>query len=463
MQTLFITLRLLAIITLSATAQVTANVHTMLSTIAMPDRPLTITTWNLEHMMSEVVFDKWVKACKPFAWDDAAARREGKPLNLTYCDAHSGRDWPCGDRQEALTLRTTAAFDKKVGALRARAIELNSDIYAFQEVSDAEAIARILPPDKYEILYIPDDVAINVGFAIRKELAPAASIRQVKALSVCERRDRTNPVDPSSCIGGSYRTRPGLELSLKAGNLTISLLNVHLKSSCRSHPVSNPPLDKLNARACQSQDFDQAEATAQYRNSVRRGCSLMRDQVPAIEAWVETQANAGNAFMILGDFNRDFGRELRTRIPARLDGADAKAPILPATRIGSLLKEISDDDPPGAYLYQARQKFEGRNRYCHAENGERYRVRTCHHHVDHFLIGKYWAEAVSNNPASLTSTGRDYGDKGYCAVNARPSDHCPLTLKIAVPGPYTDEDSDVVETQTQPITPSDSISDGNSL
>ena len=453
MQILFISLRLLAIISLLDTVQVTADVDNRPFLVAMLDRPLKITTWNLEHMMSEAVFEKWTKACKPYDWDDRAARRAGKPVNLTYCDAHSGRDWPCADRQEALALRTSDAFEKKVEALRTRAIELDSDIYAFQEVSDAEAIARILPPDQYEILFIPDNIAINVGFAVRKELAPATSVRQVRELSVCGLHERTNPAEPSSCIDGASRTRPGLELSLNTGNQTVSLLNVHLKSSCRSHPVSNPPLDKLNARACQSEGFDQAKATAQYRNSVRRGCSHMRDQVPAIEAWVESQANAGNAFMILGDFNRDFERELRTRMPARLDGADAIAPIFPGSKIGSLLKEISDNNPDGAYLYLVRQKLKGRDRNCLAADGQSYKVRTCYRNLDHFLIGKYWAEAVSENPGGLTSFGRDYGDKGYCEANARPSDHCPFTLEIALPKAVsTNANKDVVDVTAQPAT-----------
>lgn len=399
----------------------------------VPDRPLRITTWNLEHMMSEAVFDRWAQACAPHDWDEDAARAAGKPVTLTYCNAHSGLDWPCGDRREALPLRTPEAFEKKVAALRARAAELNADIYAFQEVSDAEAIARLLPPDAYEIFFEPFDVAMNVGFAVRKELAPGVRVRQMEALAICALEDRTDPADPASCIPGSYRTRPGLELTLTAGDRTLALLDVHLKSSCRGHPVSDPPLATLNARACEAADFDRAQATAEYRESVRKGCALLRDQVPVVEAWVEAQARAGHAFMVLGDFNRDFGRELRNRMPARLDGTDPKAEILPGNEIGSILKEISDNEPDGTFLYLVRQTIDGRDRQCRSADGETYRVQSCHRGIDHFLIGKHWAEAVSDNPRGIRSQGQDYGDQGYCAENARPSDHCPVTLKIAFP------------------------------
>ncbi len=404
-----------------------------ISPIAIPERPLRITTWNLEHMMSEAVFADWVAACAPHDWDDEAARAEGKPPTLTYCNAHSGMDWPCADRREALALRTPEAFDEKVEALRARATELDADIYAFQEVSDAAAVARILPPDTYEIFFAPAEIAMNVAFAVKRELAPAVAVEPLEALSVCAVSDRLDPADPARCIEGSYRTRPGLVLNLSAGEQTLSLLNVHLKSSCRGHPVSAPQLERLSASACRAPDFDQDAANATYRASVANGCGLLRDQVPAVEGWIEAQARAGRDFMVLGDFNRDFIRELREGMPARLDGTAARDPILPGTAIGSILKEWSDNVPEGTYLYLVRQDIDGRDRTCRAEDGGTYRVRTCHKGIDHFLIGKQWAEAVSEDPRSLRASGRDYGDAGYCAEHARPSDHCPVTLEIPLP------------------------------
>lgn len=242
-----------------------------------------------------------------------------------------------------------------------------------------------------------------------------------------------DPADPASCIENSYRTRPGLELTLNTGDRTLALLNVHLKSSCRNYPVDEPPFDTLTARACNSPDFDQVEATAEYRASVARGCVLLRDQVPVIEDWVEAQAKAGNDFMVLGDFNRNFVGELQRGMPARLDGTDARDPILPGTEIGSMLKEVSDNRPDGTFLYLARQNIDGHDRTCHTPDGQTYKVRTCHEGIDHFLIGERWAEAVTAEPKRLTSTGQDYGDDAYCAAHARPSDHCPVTLEIAAP------------------------------
>jgi endonuclease/exonuclease/phosphatase family metal-dependent hydrolase len=401
-------------------------------TVVFPDRPLRITTWNLQHMMSEPVFAQWAAACAPHGWDDEAARAAGKPVTLTYCNAHNGLNWPCGDRQESLPLDTAAAFERKAAALRARAAALAADIYAFQEVSDPGAVARILPPD-YALFFVPAPVAMNVAFAVRQELAGAVQVRPLMALSVCDLPDRADPADPASCLEGVYRTRPGLELTLSTPSGTVALLNVHLKSSCRSHPVSAPRLDTLKARTCERPDFDQATADAEYRASVQAGCARLRDQVPAIEAWVDSQAEAGHNFMVLGDFNRDFVRELTTGMPARLDGTDARDPILPTTEIASVLKEVSDRSPPGTFLYLVRQRLDTQDRTCRTPAGETYQVQGCHERIDNFLIGSRWAESVSDDPKGLTATGSDYGDGGYCAENARPSDHCPITLEITLP------------------------------
>jgi endonuclease/exonuclease/phosphatase family metal-dependent hydrolase len=398
----------------------------------LPERPLRITTWNLQHMMSEPVFADWVAACAPHGWDDAAAQAAGKPVTLTYCNAHNGLNWPCGDRRESLPLDTPITFERKAAALRARAAELGADIYAFQEVSDPGAIARILPPD-YQVFLAPAPIAMNVAFAVRRELAGAATVQPVMGLSVCGVNDRRDPADPASCLDGTYRTRPGLELSLSTPTGKVALLNVHLKASCRSHPVSEPKLAGLQASACATPDFDQDAANARYRADVQEGCARLRDQVPVIEAWVEAQAQAGNDFMVLGDFNRDFVRELVTGMPARLDGTDARDPILPTTAIGSILKEVSDRNPDGSYLYLARQRLDTRDRTCRTPEGATYKVRGCHAGIDNFLIGQRWAESVTDNPKGLTATGADYGDAGYCAENARPSDHCPVTLEIALP------------------------------
>jgi hypothetical protein len=152
-----------------------------------------------------------------------------------------------------------------------------------------------------------------------------------------------------------------------------------------------------------------------------------------IEAWVEAQAQAGNDFMVLGDFNRDFVRELATGMPARLDGTHARDAILPTTAIGSILKEVSDSTPDGAYLYLARQRLATRDRTCRSADAQTYKVRGCHAGIDNFLIGKRWAESVTDKPKELSASGADYGDAAYCAENARPSDHCPVTLEIALP------------------------------
>jgi hypothetical protein len=234
-----------------------------------PDRPLRIATWNLDHLMGEAVVGRWEAACAPHGWDDATARAAGKPVTLTYCDALSGQAWSCGDHQESLALRTPEAYAQKVAALLARAAVLDADIYAFQEVSDADAVARLLPPGAYAIYVIPAAVAMNVAFAVRKDLAQGATVGSLDRLSMSAPADRIDRTNPGSCSPGSYRTRPEPELTLNLADRSIALLNVHLKSGCRSDPISAPPIATLTGRACTTPRYDPAK-TGQCSGKVWR-------------------------------------------------------------------------------------------------------------------------------------------------------------------------------------------------
>lgn len=70
--------------------------------------PLRITTWNLEHMMSEQAYERWRDFCgsPQINWDEKNARRAGKPADITFCNVHNGLNWPSQRYQEALPLQT---------------------------------------------------------------------------------------------------------------------------------------------------------------------------------------------------------------------------------------------------------------------------------------------------------------------------------------------------------------------
>ncbi len=371
--------------------------------------PLELTTWNLEHMMSEAAFAEWAAFCEPHDWDDAAAVLAGKPRHLTYCNAHAGAFHKTPDRIESLPLRTPEAFQLKVDALAARAAELGSDIYAFQEVSDADAVRRILPAGAYDV-FVPDLVhPQNVAFAVKRGLGVSATdLRTVEDLVVC---DLDNP---------RHCTRPGLELSVTHNGRPLRLLNVHLKSGCRRDPVNLP-------RGLSEQQY-----CALGRPDLTPGgaCAMLRAQVPALEAWIDGQAAADLSFIVLGDFNRDLFGDLRREARLCLDRAAsrsaAREPITGDTRIESLFREISDGSPAGADLWIAGLEIDTRKRNC----GGGLTVFGCHDEIDHFVLGDRLARSGVEDRRAHLATGRDYGDEGYCPGNAKPSDHCPVTLVL---------------------------------
>ena len=51
---------------------------------------MSITTWNMEHMMSSKVFNEWRAYCEPLGWVEPANGVE-KPKHLTYCNALNGK------------------------------------------------------------------------------------------------------------------------------------------------------------------------------------------------------------------------------------------------------------------------------------------------------------------------------------------------------------------------------------
>ena len=283
---------------------------------------LSITTWNLEHMMSEKTFDEWSTFCAKYDWDEDKVKGAGasatKPKHLTYCNAHNGLLYPT-TVPESLPLHTRDAFAKKVAALTKHRAELNSDVFALQEVENEAAARRIFPEGDWHVIVTKAGIPQNIGYAVRKNgRARIQSSRQIDELA---------QVDDSG-----HRVRPGLEVTLEVGGKQLVLLNVHLKASCRSQPISAP------TRPGYADDRRWEE--------IQQGCKVMRKQVPQLETWVEAQTRKNALYMIVGDWNRDLKRDLQ--LPARLTaGESPTTPITDATKIGSLLKEISDDEPKG--------------------------------------------------------------------------------------------------------------------
>lgn len=122
--------------------------------------------------------------------------------------------------------------------------------------------------------------------------------------------------------------------------------------------------------------------------SRRPACATLRRQIPALQGWITQRAREGVPFLVLGDFNR------------QMDGPD----------------ELLADLRQAAALTRAT---EGHSDPCWGENGS---------FIDHILAGG--AAAHWMQPDTLKVLIYQETDK---AMKDRLSDHCPVSVRFAVP------------------------------
>lgn len=177
-----------------------------------------------------------------------------------------------------------------IARIRAFAATLAADVVALQEIDGADAAREIFPGHAF--CFTKRRQVQNVGFAVRKGLRFRCN-RDHAALALPEDSVRR---------GADLTIEPGTKRELR-------LLAVHLKASCNHDPLT----------------------------AARDDCRLLQRQVPVLEDWIDRRARAGEAFGVVGDFNRRFDRERGVARDAR--GA-----------IAALWPEIDDGDPEGADL-----------------------------------------------------------------------------------------------------------------
>lgn len=187
---------------------------------------------------------------------------------------------PAGDPALPPDVRPKAAADRDT--LRRYALALDADVVAFQEVDGPAAAATVFPPDRYALFLTSDAVTQRVGFAVRR------------GISVTQNPDLVGlDVYPNA----HNRLRSGADITLDLPGGRLRLLNIHLKSGCRS--------DKLTAN---------------------RVCETLRLQVTPLRGWIAQRREEGVPFVLLGDFNRRM--EGRDELLASLNDA---APLSRAT------------------------------------------------------------------------------------------------------------------------------------
>lgn len=157
-------------------------------------------------------------------------------------------------------------------AMRGYVAGLGADVIAFQEVESRAAAERVFDPAIYTVV-IEDRVGTDRGGECRgREGLTINAQRTGFAIRKGFAFDRQP--DFTGLQVGNRDLRSGVDLIVRPrGGDPIRVLSVHLKSGCSSG--------------------DRNEA-----------CSVLFQQVPVMERWIDQRATEGLRFAVLGDFNR---------------------------------------------------------------------------------------------------------------------------------------------------------------
>ncbi len=149
-----------------------------------------------------------------------------------------------------------------IDRLRAYALMLRADVIAFSEVDGPEIAARVFPPERFRIHITGDQVVQRAGFAVRRGLAftPNADVTGLDVYAHAR-----------------FHLRSAADLTLDLPDGRLRLLAVHLKSGCRQGALTDTR--------------DPA-------------CHTLGLQLPVLQAWIRAREAAGEAFVLMGDFNR---------------------------------------------------------------------------------------------------------------------------------------------------------------
>ena len=276
----------------------------------------------------------------PETFDALAGNCFGKDQRA---DSH-GRSYPC----DLIPRGRWSAKD--LARLRDFADEADLDVIALQEIDGRDVAKRIFP--QYVFCFTSRHNVQNVGFAVRRGIPHR-----------CDRDYRP--------LGLDDYVRRGADLTLYPGtSRAIRLLAVHLKAACNSDPLNDP----------------------------RDACRRLQQQVPILEDWIDRRARAGNAFAVIGDFNRRFDLERET-------ARDAEG------RNVAIWPEINDGEPSGAELMNPGVEHGAVG--CGNGFGAR-------QPIDYFVLGRKLSRALVADSYKVW----DY-PKGQ-----RWPDHCLLTIEL---------------------------------
>ena len=161
--------------------------------------------------------------------------------------------------------------------LKKYAKQLNADVIALQEVEGSEWARKVFGIN-YDYYFSTKDSVQRVGVAVKKSTGLTVKAQEYKALDV-------------------DNVRHGMDITLSRNGKELKLLAVHLKSGCFNHPLDNNSI-RLMANTS-TQKIKQKEA-----------CSILSKQIEPLRHWLDKQAKEKKAYIVVGDFNRRFVKDI---------------------------------------------------------------------------------------------------------------------------------------------------------
>ena len=167
--------------------------------------------------------------------------------------------------------------DDDYRALAERIDALGADVVTFQEVENVAAAQRVFDAERWSV-EVSGRPSTGTGASCSGR--PAANLGHLATgIAVRKGLEYTRNDDLSSLAGGNRYLRWGTDVTVERDGQELRVFSVHLKSGCWG-------------------------ADQDDRASSASACATLRTQMETLAGWIADQREAGEAFVIAGDFNR---------------------------------------------------------------------------------------------------------------------------------------------------------------
>jgi endonuclease/exonuclease/phosphatase family metal-dependent hydrolase len=160
--------------------------------------------------------------------------------------------------------------------------QLNADVVSLQEV-ESEQWARKVFGDDYDYYFTTNNWVQRVGVAVKKSKGYSVTSQEYMALDV-------------------GRVRRGMDVTISKDDKQLRLLAVHLKSGCFERALDDKSVGAMSS-------------SSKKDNKSKTDCVKLSKQIEPLESWIDDRAKEGVPFVVIGDFNRRFNRDIELDYP----------------------------------------------------------------------------------------------------------------------------------------------------